>query len=242
MKNRIMTFFHEMGWYFLPLALAWIVVGLLLIRRGDIQGFLWLNGLYNKLIDHPVLWMTELSGGYVIASFFVLINARSAPANTLFAILLIFICWYTTIAIKYNHFADWKSPSVVLKAQVTHVLENQQLQPELDFPSSHAAVVGCVFLYTGWLARRSKLLTGLTAVVGLLLCYSRIYVGWSYPGDVLFGNLIGVAIAVFLICWLLPKTQAWYESRSEWWQSMLISIMRTAAICTLLVNFKYFIL
>jgi membrane-associated phospholipid phosphatase len=172
----------------------------------------------------------------------VLIYARSKPAESLFAVILVFVNWYATIAIKYNHFSDWKSPASLFQGQYVHVLGNQQIQPELNFPSSHAAIISGLFLFIAWLYSRIGIKIALAALIAVILVFSRIYVGWAYPGDILFGSALGLFIAICMIIWFLPKTQRWYEKRNDWWQKMIIAILRAAAICTILVNLKYFVL
>ncbi|RYG53922.1 MAG: phosphatase PAP2 family protein [Chitinophagaceae bacterium] len=242
MRSKLNTFLRDTGWYFLPFAVLWIVSMVYLFQYGERKTFLLCNSFHSKILDHPLLWLTEISGGYIIISLFVLIYARSKPAESLFAVILVFVTWYATIAIKYNHFSDWKSPASLFKGQNVHVLGNQQIQPELNFPSSQAAIITALFLFVAWHYRGSVSKVIFAAIIAVLLIYTRIYVGWAYPGDVLSGSILGSLIAVPLIPWYLPKTERWYDKRNDWWQKMIIAILRAAAICTILVNLKDFVL
>lgn len=58
-----------------------------------------------------------------------------------------------------------------------------------SFPSGHATVAGAVIVGL-WLARRRLAATAAT-VLGLLLCFGRIYTGMHYPFDVLAGLVVG---------------------------------------------------
>lgn len=242
MKNKLTTFLRTIGWYLLPFAIFWFATGVYLIQYGEKNSFLLFNAFHSNFLDHPVLWLTEISGGYIIASLFVLVYARSRPAEALFAAILVFVTWYATIAIKYNHFADWKNPTVTFGNNSIHVLGSQQLQPELNFPSSQAAIITGLFLFSAWLYRHARSAIMLTAITAIVLIYTRIYVGWAFLGDILSGSILGMFIGILMITWFLPKTQNWYERRNEWWQKMIVAILRAAAICTLLVNLKYLVL
>lgn len=75
------------------------------------------------------------------------------------------------------------------------------------FPSCHAAntmalaVASCLVVRKGWYAAFIFIWAG-------LLCYSRIYLGVHYPGDITFGAMIGglVGLGLGLIGLLLAKS------------------------------------
>lgn len=85
---------------------------------------------------------------------------------------------------------------------------------EYSFPSGHATVAGAVIV--GLLLARRPLAAAVATVLGLLLCFGRIYTGMHYPFDVLAGLFVGgvvvaagwaVAVAVLSgICQLLLKS------------------------------------
>ncbi len=65
------------------------------------------------------------------------------------------------------------------------------------FPSSHAANIwGTAFFMT--FLFRHRFLTAMTSFWALLVCYSRMYLGVHYFGDVVAGMLLGLASAAVL--------------------------------------------
>jgi undecaprenyl-diphosphatase len=70
-----------------------------------------------------------------------------------------------------------------------------------SFPSDHAAGAFAIAAVLFVLHRRLGVLALLAAA---LMSFARVYVGVHYPGDVLAGALVGVAVAVLLLTWLAP--------------------------------------
>ena len=73
-------------------------------------------------------------------------------------------------------------------------------QSDFSFPSGHASAA---FAFaTVMLLRAPKRYSVPTAILAVLICFSRLYVGVHYPTDVLFGAAIGALaawIAVFVV-------------------------------------------
>lgn len=68
------------------------------------------------------------------------------------------------------------------------------------FPSAHSANMWMLtFVMAHWV--RSCLLAFSMAVLTLLICYSRVYLGFHYPGDIL-GGLVYAFFVVLLLRWL----------------------------------------
>lgn len=82
------------------------------------------------------------------------------------------------------------------------------------FVSGHAANMCCLAVFLGYVYR-SKAMRAVLCLFAALMCYSRIYLGVHYPGDIVCGALVGMGVArlVVAVCpaRLLPR----YE-RTPW--------------------------
>ena len=76
---------------------------------------------------------------------------------------------------------------------LVHVVEGYR-GGKHGFPSSHAANAWSMAFFAMYLVRRSKL-TMFLSLWALVQCYSRMYLGVHYFGDVLVGTLIGFIYA-----------------------------------------------
>lgn len=81
-------------------------------------------------------------------------------------------------------------------ADLIHIV-NDYRGGHYGFVSSHAANTMAIALWFGLLLRKRWLCVVLGVWVALN-CYSRIYLGVHYPGDILGGVLVGVAVALFV--------------------------------------------
>ena len=98
------------------------------------------------------------------------------------------------------------------------------------FVSSHAAnsigfALWLTLLFRSWIFRSTIILWS------ILTCYSRIYLGVHYPGDILGGIVVGVACALlvhFIYRRFIPKTETICVQKEEPWA---ITIAIFATIC-----------
>lgn len=90
-------------------------------------------------------------------------------------------------------------------SEMIHIVDNHR-GGRYGFPSSHASNSWGLVFFVGLLLRR-RVLTTFLACWALILCYSRLYLGVHYPGDLLAGMLLGAVVAslVYYVFWRTTK-------------------------------------
>ena len=92
-------------------------------------------------------------------------------------------------------------------SEMIHIVDNHR-GGRYGFPSSHASNSWGFVFFVGLLLRR-RVLTTFLACWALLLCYSRLYLGVHYPGDLLAGMMLGAVVAslVYYVFWRMTKVE-----------------------------------
>jgi undecaprenyl-diphosphatase len=96
------------------------------------------------------------------------------------------------------------------------------------FPSAHAANVWLLaLLMIHWFRDRLLSLTMIT--VALLVCYSRVYLGYHYPGDIL-GGFVLACLVVWLLSWLHENYMHFKNIRtpSHTWVAATVAVLTIA--------------
>lgn len=86
------------------------------------------------------------------------------------------------------------------------------------FPSCHAANTFALSTFI-ILATRRQVLAIFMAAWTLATCYTRMYLGVHYPGDLIAGSLVGMGAGAlcFYLSTLIPETEPSYpDSQSQW--------------------------
>lgn len=172
-------------------------------------------------LDKVDKWLMELlnfDGGTVLDNFFYIISSKKTwiPIGVFFLYsilrnkkmrgnaLLIVICIAFTVTICDQVSSSLIKPAVE-RLRPSHCDEisgmlhfvNNYRSSRFGFCSSHAANATGVFVFVSLLYRKRKVVLPLL-IWTVLVCYSRIYLGVHYPGDVICGSFIGVATGVFV--------------------------------------------
>ncbi len=124
-----------------------------------------------------------------------------------------------------GHLVDRTRPFLAHPAHA-HLLISQSHDP--SFPSDHAT--GAFALAFGiWLYDRT--FGAIFLVLAAIVAFARVYVGTHYPGDVLGGALLGIAVASAL--YLVPPIRSLLEAvarrAGEVWDWVLSRFSRTKA-------------
>ena len=97
-----------------------------------------------------------------------------------------------------------------------HIVNGYRGGP-FGFVSSHAANCFGIALLLAMIFK-NKLFTWTMVVWATLMCYSRIYLGVHYPGDIVCGAILG-----FLAAWLVYRIFVWFGKKHPEWGSVSFS-------------------
>ena len=97
-----------------------------------------------------------------------------------------------------------------------HIVNGYRGGP-FGFVSSHAANCFGIALLLAMIFK-NRLFTWTMVVWATLMCYSRIYLGVHYPGDIVCGALQG-----FLAAWLVYRIFVWFGKKHPEWGSVSFS-------------------
>ena len=165
----------------------------------DTDLFLWLNGFHSTFWDY---FMTIYSSRFVWVPFyasFVYVMFRNFPWKVNVTCLVVI----TLIILICDQTASGLLKPMVMRMRPSNL--DNPISPlvhvsfgyrggRYGFPSSHAANAWSMAFFATYLVKRTKL-TVFLALWAFVMCYSRIYLGVHYPGDLLVGTLIGLATA-----------------------------------------------
>lgn len=169
----------------------------------DTQIFLFFNSFHNSFWDYFMMIYSDRFVWIPFYASFLFVMAKNFPwrviLTTLLVILvLITLCDQTASGLlkplvgrlRPSNLANPISPWV-------HIVQGYRGGSH-GFPSSHAANTWGIAFFTMYLVRRSKL-TLFLSLWAVVTCYSRMYLGVHYFGDILIGSFIGFIYAT--ICY-----------------------------------------
>lgn len=161
----------------------------------DTDVFLFLNGMHNAFFDS---FMSAYSGKWIwvpmyLTFWYVMLRNFSWKVTLLCMVSLALVITFAdqVCATFIRPFAERMRPSNLNNpiSGVVHVVDGYR-GGRYGFPSCHAANTFGLAFFIFFLFRR-KWLTFFMLFWAVLTCYSRVYLGVHYPGDLLVGALIG---------------------------------------------------
>lgn len=169
------------------------------LERIDMQIFLFFNGLHSDFWDYFMLIFSDRFVWVPFYASFLFVMARNFPVKvvltTLIVItLIITLCDQTASGLLKPMIGRMRpsNPDNPISPMV-HIVQGYR-GGVYGFPSSHAANAWGMAFFARYLVRRSKL-TLFLCLWALITCYSRMYLGVHYFGDVLVGTVIGFIYA-----------------------------------------------
>ena len=174
----------------------------------DEQIFFAINGAHSAFLDQ-LMWL--LTGKVVWAPLYIsllyVVWRNYSWRGVLGVLLMVGVGMFFTDFLNSQVIRPWigrlrpSNPDNPI-APLVHIV-NGRHGNGCGFPSAHSANMWMLtFVIAHWL--RNKWLAFSMAVLTLLICYSRIYLGFHYPGDIL-GGLVWAIIVVGMLSFCHKK-------------------------------------
>lgn len=183
--------------------------------NADTGLFFFINRMHNTYFDY---FMSAYSGRWIWIPMYASILYVMLRNFHWKVTLLCMVAIALTITFADQVCATWIRPFVERLrpanpenpiSEMVHVVNNYR-GGRYGFPSCHAANTFGLAFFIFFLFRK-RWLTLFIMVWALLTCYSRVYLGVHYPGDLLAGALVG-AIGAWLIYSLFAKVSGYTRS------------------------------
>lgn len=174
--------------------------------------FLFLNNTHTQFLDHFMwIYTGRLTWAPLVVSLLFVLSRRNWKEATLVVVALaltITLCDQFASTLCKPYFARFRPAQDPEFSPLVQIV-NGYRGGRYGFISSHAAnSFGAVVLLS--LIFRNRLFTVTAIVWALVNCYSRIYLGVHYPGDILAGTVAGIAIAwIIYIMWKKVRLFLW---------------------------------
>ena len=187
------------------------------LTRLDTGLFLWINGHHCIAMDWVMWVMTQhWCWAIVLLAAFGAMTLRSEPRRWWLVLAAVALCFLladqSSVMIK-----EW-----VCRPRPCHALEGVRMfrtrcGGDYGFVSSHAANSFAIVAFL-WLRYRKRYPIGVVLMLlwAMTTCYSRPYLGKHYPGDLLGGALLGIAVGV--VVWLISNAveKKLRKSETKW--------------------------
>ena len=201
----------------------------------DSDLLLWLNGAHNAFFDTFMLLFTgrwTWVPMYLALVYLLFRNMTPKQATMcLVAIALVIVLADQMSSSLIRHAVGRLRPANLDNpiSSMVHVV-NDYRGGRYGFPSSHAANSFGLAFFMLYLFRRSKL-PAFLMLWAIVNCYSRIYLGVHYPGDILCGALVGIVAAT--VVWFIYKKltkQTFLPEVRDYWVPVAVGLLTVVGI------------
>ncbi|NVO03057.1 MAG: phosphatase PAP2 family protein [Bacteroidetes bacterium] len=170
------------------------------LKSIDTQLFLFLNGKHNEFFDFVMYWFSDKYIWYPLYAFLLFLVIKKYRTNSWYIILAVI-----AVLILSDQISSHLLKSMIQRPRPCHEASLAGMVRTLgngcggaySFVSSHAAnsfaIATFLILIIG---KYYRFFTPLILIWAIIVSYSRIYLGVHYPGDVLFGAILGIIIGI----------------------------------------------
>jgi undecaprenyl-diphosphatase len=185
------------------------------LNQIDTNLFLTLNGLHNDFFDVLMVYASSKLFWLPFYLFLLYLVIRvykwKGLIILLFVAVLITLTDQASVQLFKNVFQRLRpchNPDIQF---LVHTVE--YCGGQYGFVSSHATnYFGIIVFISGLLYNRYKWLPWVLVFWGLLIVYSRIYLGVHYPGDVIGGTILGAGIGWMVLCAYRYTDRKWMQN------------------------------
>lgn len=178
----------------------------------DKQLFLAINGLHSPLFDNVMFWLSQKLIWAPLYALLLLMMWNVFRKSFFYILPVIILLVTLTDQVSVVLFKDvferlrpCHDPSL---EGLVRIVRNH-CGGSYGFISSHASNTFGVAIFAGSILRiRYKWLLPLLVTWATIICYSRVYLGVHYPGDVIVGALVGSILGylmVLLLRWIFSR-------------------------------------
>ncbi|MDR2129738.1 MAG: phosphatase PAP2 family protein [Odoribacteraceae bacterium] len=165
-----------------------------LLQEWDKSLFLFLNGQHAPYWDHFArIFTSKTAWGVMYASILYVLGKnldwKMVIVTTLAFVLVIVVADQLASSVLRPLFARPRPSRAPGIMDTVHLIDGRR-GGAFGFPSAHAANTAALTAFIILLFRH-RCLSAFFIAWTLVTCYTRVYVGVHYPGDVLFGILVG---------------------------------------------------
>ncbi len=199
--------FHRVSPYIKVYLIFWLFCIVLLALFGYRGSFLWANARNSAFWDLIMPHWTHLGDGALLISLIALWVGRKNAALIISMIMCLLLLTFIVQIGKLWLFSPWERPLTVFEnSESFHYVATNILRYNA-FPSGHSATAAALmgFILIG-LDASTTVYYGI-AIFSVITCYTRVYIGVHFIGDILAGSIIGVACFLFSAHIIYPELQ-----------------------------------